>query len=70
MTKKAQNATEDYSMTSKGRRFMREERYLKNLSERERVAYEECIALVQSIGQNFSHEEACEWLEKYQADDD
>lgn len=57
-----------YSLTKKGRRFTREERYLRNLSERERMAYEECMALIQLAGEDSSLEEVCEWLEKYAAD--
>ena len=62
---KEQESQEGGFLTKKGRHFMREERYLKNLTERERAAYEECMALVQLVGQNGSIEEACEWLERY-----
>ena len=65
---KKQESRKDHALTKKGRRFMREESYLKKLSNQERMAYEECMALVQTIGQNGSLEDACEWLEKYAAD--
>lgn len=48
---------------------MREERYLQGLSNREKMAYEECMALVQALGQNSSHEDVCRWLEKYTMDE-
>jgi len=48
---------------------MREKRYLQALSDRERRAYEECMALVQTLGQNSSHEDVCRWLEKYTMDE-
>ena len=54
-----------YSLTNKGRRFLREERFMEGLSGPERKAYEECMALLQGISDNGGLEEACEWLEKY-----
>jgi hypothetical protein len=66
---KEQESGEGIFLTGKGRHFMREELYLKRLSEQERKAYEECMALVQTLGQNGSHEEVCEWLERYTLDE-
>ena len=63
------DSLKEYLRTKKGRRFMREKRYLQALSDRERRAYEECMALVQALGQNSSHEDVCRWLEKYTMDE-
>ena len=68
-TDKGQVARRDYFFTKKGRHFMREEQYLKRLSERERMAYEECMALVQTLGKNSSFDDVCGWLEKYTPDE-
>jgi hypothetical protein len=65
---KEQESLRDDILTKKGRRFMREERYLEGLSERERMVYEECMALVQTLGQNGSLDEVCGWLERYALD--
>ena len=54
-----QEPKEDHALKKKVRRFMWEERYLKNQSEQERMAYEECMALIPLVGQNSSIEEAC-----------
>jgi pentatricopeptide repeat protein len=53
-----------FSLTEKGRRFVREDRFLENLSERERKAYEECMAMLQGISEEGLLEEACDWLER------
>lgn len=58
---------EDYTLTSRGRRFRREERFLHRLTPAERKAYEECMAILQGIGEDGGLEEACEWLEEYAA---
>jgi hypothetical protein len=55
--------SKDYALTKKGRRFMREERYLKTLSEHERMAYVACRTLIPLVGKNSSIEEAMEGLE-------
>ena len=66
---KGQESRKDFFLTQKGRRFMREERYLKRLSKKERMAYEECMAMVQTLGQDGSLDEVCDWLEKYAEDE-
>lgn len=66
---KGQGSRRNYFLTKKGRRFMREEQYLKRLSEQERMAYEECTAMVQTLSNNSSLDEVCGWLEKYILDE-
>ena len=72
MTKSAKKEHEDeeYYLTEKGRRFIREERFMQQLTDKERKAYEECMALLQSIGENESLENACDWLEQYASEEE
>ena len=51
----------------KSHRHMKEERYLAGLTEKEKKLFESCMSLLHSIGENGGLEEACEWLEKYAA---
>ena len=60
----------EHFLTKKGRSFMRTERFIKTLSEEERKAYEECMALLQGITERGGIEEACEWLERYVSEQD
>jgi hypothetical protein len=60
----------EYFLTKKGRSFMRSERVMKTLSEEERKAYEECMALLQGITERGGIEEACDWLETYASEQD
>ena len=52
-------------LPSKWRRFIREDMFMKKLTDDERKHFEECIALLQGIAENGNVEEACELLEKY-----
>jgi len=47
---------------------MRNELFLRRLSERERKAFEECMALLETIAENGNAEAACEMLKEYVAD--
>ncbi len=68
-SKKEQTGKEDYSLTERGRRFMKEDRFMRRLSGTERKAYEECMSLLQTISENGNLEEVCELLEKYSSEE-
>ena len=45
--------------------LMKEERFLKGLTEEEQKLYHTCKSLLYSISENGNLEEACEWLETF-----
>jgi len=45
--------------------LMKEERFLKGLTEEEQKLYHTCKSLLYSMSENGTLEEACEWLEKF-----
>ena len=44
-----------------------EDQFIKRLPEQEKMAYQQCIELIQGIAESGDIEEVCELLEKYKA---
>jgi hypothetical protein len=57
--------TSSHLLTRKGRRLIREKMFMQRLSNDERKAFEECMAILQQVTEDGNIEEACELLERH-----